>query len=357
MSNRLDSLNSNKPGSKPALKFKPKSVARKSKEDRDKSAPEIKVEEKPRLHTSNRGRGSTRGRGRGRGAAYVGTHVVSSGPLAMGSVGMGDGHTMSKTGNTADRVYGTNELSSAAALANLKLKSRTGSEDSDDEDPTRFNMNKEYAQDDETSALFPVRPHKDLDSLVEPALALSLTALVQLLREPSRAQTVELVKTESSEEVASVADTINPIEREEHDRIIDDQRSIVDLVTAKLDTMSTADGDNKYIMFHLPQILPQDSESAASQSTLASHSSNFEGEIGSLNFHQSGKITILLNGTATAFECSRGVSSAFLQEVYAIESNDHGDDDAMLDADGVKLSGNIYRLGDVAGKIVATPAI
>lgn len=331
MSNRLELLK--KPG-KPALKFKPKAVARKSKEDRAKEAPAVKVEEPARTApASTRGRGGARGGRGGRGGAYVGTHLVSSGPFALGSVGMSNPSTL-KTGHTADKVYVGAKALTPGPTDGLQFKRRDGAGDgSDDEDPTRLNMNRDYALEDSETVLFPVRPHKDVELLVEPAVVLSATALAPTLR----AQTVDSVKSESSDEVAP-ATPAEPASRGEHDKLIDDQRLIVDLVW-KMDQLAT---DEQYVMFHLPQMAA--GTPAGEVATLASPAAgNFDGQVGRLNFHKSGKISLTLNGTQTPFDCARGVSLAFLQEVYAVDSAD----DARA----------IHRLGAVAGKIVATPSI
>lgn len=145
MSNRLESLNSKKPSSspvpKPGLKFKPKVVQRKSKEERAKVAPQVKQE--PQRNASTRGRGgSARGRGRGGRNNYAGTHIVTSGPLSAGSVSIGN-LSGTKLGLTADLIYNSNGegLSTPDFINNLKMKgsrSATPGGDSDSEDdPTR----------------------------------------------------------------------------------------------------------------------------------------------------------------------------------------------------------------------------
>lgn len=362
MSNRLESLNSKKTGAKPALKFKPKAVARKSKEDREKDAPAVKAEDQPRSGAT-RGRGGTRGRGRGRGGAYVGTHLVSSGPLAMGSVSMGG---TSKTSLSHDRVYGV-DSSHSDPLAHLTLKSRKsksatpeGESDSED-DATKINMSKEYAFEPAEVALFPVRPQKD-ENTAEAAVSESVTVLAATSRMP----TVDSVKSEALDEVSPVQTTgpDDGLEAAEHDRHIDDQREIVDMLAAQLDGLKTDAGEpsarDQYFVLHLPQMFAQEQlEPAPSRSPFASASAQtMEGHVGSLNFHKLGKITI--NVGSTAFEATGGVPSSFLQEVVVLESHEakrHPDDEEteMLDADGGKIGGNMFRLGAVAGKIVATP--
>lgn len=373
MSYRLESLNSKKTGAKPALKFKPKAVARKSKEDRDKNAALLKTEEKPRIPAPTRGRGGSRGRGgRGRGGSY-GTQVIAAGPLASGSVGMG-GTTSSKTGLTNDKIFGGESSLSASTITGLKLKSRASrsltpfeEESDEDDDPSKINMSKEYAFEDSETTLFPVRPHKDSEPLVT-----STTASVTVLANSSRAVTVDSVKSEGSDEVAPASIELNdPVARAEHDKIIDDQNAIVDLLTSNLADLKTGDNerpavdDDKYLLFHIPQVMPKDHPEQAAASNFAStKNQNLEGEIGNLNFHKSGRITMTL-GEGSVFDVTRGVSPSFLQEVFVLDSFEarrNPEDEAeeemadILDVEGRKIGGDIYRLGEVAGKIIATPS-
>lgn len=364
MSNRLESLNSKKPGAKPALKFKPKAVARKSKEAREKDAPAVKTEEPSRMPPT-RGRGGARGRGRGRGGAYVGTHLVSAGPLAMGSVSVGPGTTNSKTGLTSDRIYGVdNTLNDPLAhLKSRKSKSATPDAASDDEDdPRKINMSKEYAFEESEVVLFPVRPQKDEPEDKAAVGALSTTTLVSNTKSP----TVESVKSELLEEVAQpqVIGPDDALETAEYNRHIDDRLDIVDLLTTQLSGLKTdedgAGPGEKYFTVHLPQVISESSEEIELKSTFAnSNNQNIEGHVGNINFHKSGKISISIGNTL--FDVSAGVPSSFLQEVVVLDSHaarkSDDDESEMLDADGMKIGGNIFRLGEVAGKIVATPTV
>lgn len=373
MSDRLESLNSKK-GAKPALKFKPKAVARKSKEDRDKDAAIVKSEESPVIPPPTRGRGGSRGRGgRGRGASYVGTHIVSAGPLASGSISMG-GLTSSKTGLTNDKIYGGDSSQKAVAVSNLKMKSRKlksptplGQESDEEEDATKINMSKEYVFDDSETILFPVRPHKDIAEADE-----SVPASVTVLVNSSRAVTVDSVKSEDLDVVADSEPIVStdPVERAEHDKRLDDQNAIVDLLTSKVANLkadseaSPPADDSKYILFHLPKVFGDKKSEMLSRSTLASDSvESIEGQVGNLNFHKSGKISMTLGG-GTVFDVSQGMSSSFLQEVFVVDSHearkkpeDEEEMAELLDADGGKIGGNIFRLGEIAGKIIATPAL
>lgn len=386
MSNRLDSLNLKKSGSKPALKFKPKVVARKSKEDREKNSPVVKTEEKA-SQPSTRGRGGLRGRGRGRGGSYAGTHVVSAGPLASSAVGSGPVAT-SKTGLTNDKIFGAEGKEQADPLLNLKMKSRSQSdgtpagEDSDDDSGvTKINMSRDYQFDATETVLFPVRPQKDAEKEASKvAMSLSSTTSATSSRAPSRTPGPELVKSESSEDIKRehtpdlVLDRVGgTVEQDEHNRLIDDQRAIVDLVTGKFaglkaDNSNTIQQDN-YFLVHLPQIsninADEDATKEKSEETFSELANlrlaNFLGHIGQLNFHRSGKITMSL-GSKTTLNVAQGVPSSFLQELYVIDSqapraSGENDSDDILDEEGRKDVGDIYRLGEVTAKLVATPEI
>lgn len=386
MSNRLDSLNPKKSGAKPALKFKPKVVARKSKEDRDKNAPVVKTEERASV-APTRGRGGARGRGRGRGGAYVGTHIVSSGPFASSAVASGP-ISSSKTGLTSDKIFGAEGDVQHDPLLNLKLKSRSqtdgtrADENSDDEgDLTKINMSKEYQFDESETVLFPVRPQKDeLTNTSIAQIPLSAATSATNSRAPSRTPGPQLVKSETPEDVKSEtiglpSDRVgDAIEESEHNRLIDDQQAILNLVTGnfarlKTDEDTSVAPPNNYFLVHLPQISKvsneeegQKMELDTSVSELATPSlADFQGQIGQLNFHRSGKVTMSL-GSKTVLNVARGAPSNFLQELYIIDSEaarssstEEGED--VLNEEGKKIVGEVHRLGPVNAKLVAVPEI
>lgn len=388
MSNRLESLHSKT--AKPALKFKPKAVARKSKEDREKDAREIKTEEKPRT-PATRGRGGARGgRGGRAAAALAGTHMVSAGPLSLGSVALSElkstrmsYHSHGGTFNASD------DLGSTAVLAKMTLKARsnvpTGGADSDEEDhkAARINMNKEYAYEDSETILFPVRPEKDVEATPEAALTASESALAVLSAPQSRAQsralTADSVKSEPEDGVASdlppIADVAGDLARAEYDRLIDDQRSIIDLLSTKLGQIKTEDAlapaaeastvaDQRFLVFQMPQIQPEKLENMETKSPFAnSNALIFNGQVGNLNIHKSGKISITMND-GSVLDCYKGTSPSFLQEVYMLDSlaakktpEELENNNDVYNANNVKVGGDIYRLGEVVGKIVAQPSI
>ncbi|KAL3232886.1 DNA-directed RNA polymerase III subunit RPC4 [Nakaseomyces bracarensis] len=85
MSGRLPSLKDT--GSKPSLKFKPKVVARRSKEEREASVPKVKIEESNELDKrKNRPKKVPNAGQKKRVPRYLNnTHVITSGPLAAGN--------------------------------------------------------------------------------------------------------------------------------------------------------------------------------------------------------------------------------------------------------------------------------
>lgn len=374
MSNRLESLNSK---TKPALKFKPKAVARKSKEDREKDARLIKTEDVPRA-SATRGRGGARG-GRGRGGSLAGTHMVSTGPLSMGSVALSE-QRQTKMSYRPGTFNASDELSNTALLAKMTLKARSNGEedpvdsDEDDHKAHRINMSKEYAYADSETTLFPVRPTRDAENTPEGLASASEPVLAILSAAPSRAQTVDSVKSEAMDGVAPelppLVDVAGDLARAEYDRMIDDQRSILDFITSKLGTIKTEEKaevqepDGKYMLFQMPQIQPTEYKITNSRSPYANNGALiFEGQVGNLNFHKSGKISITM-ADGSVLDCSKGSTPSFLQEVYMIDalaakmSPEELENEAeVYNSENVKVSGDIHRLGEIVGKIVAKPSI
>ncbi|KAK7679531.1 hypothetical protein QCA50_017432 [Cerrena zonata] len=413
MSKRLDSLNTKKPatGPKPTLKFKPKAVARKSKEERDRDAPTVKQEPTPR---PARGRGNLRGRGRGGRNNYAGTHVVLSGPLSSGTVSIGNTGA-SKTGFTQDRVY--NSVSPTPDfLQNLKLKSEKPQsklkegfreeDESDDDDPTKINMNREYRYADEETILFPVRPSRiEVSESAESTPAPDNTPAPESKEAtpgvdvilPSRETTVksepleeklQQIRAHKADLESKIAEPVDILDREEHDKMIDDRQHILNLVTDKFDALSTNEenqpiataSDDKFVLLHLPKVLPeyelpshntdaididapQDDQNGKNKpqelSVFASENPDLQGLIGHLNIHKSGKISINL-GNDNNLSVSQGVDSNFLQELIILDMDEekpnNNQEDVEMETDQVKPEGSLYRLGQIEGKIVATPS-
>ncbi|KAK6454868.1 RNA polymerase III (C) subunit [Scheffersomyces xylosifermentans] len=421
MSNRLESLNSKKPASssssspssKTSLKFKPKVVPRKSKEERAKEAP-VQVKEEPgtRGSATRGGRGgSTRGRGRGGRNNYAGTHLVSSGPLSSGSVSIGNVNG-SKLGLTSDRTF--NSVSPTPEfLQNLKLKEKTKSptpgstrtengddQDEDQDDPTKINMTQQYRFADEETVLFPVRPERD-DPEDETKEAIKIES-----SDPTRENTPAVPSEHHSREVTVKSEPIeekleqimnnkaklqmkllqgnDAFEQEEYSKMISDHQELLDILTDRLGGLSTDsetpeiedENETKYIAFQLPKKLPGyvnessvkaepglEKETTKTKpsyvSPLVTSESTVRGQIGHLNIHQSGKFSINI-GNDIDLTVSKGATASFLQEVVIIDLSEEVDTDEnieMLDEDGKKVRGRLLRLGKLEGKIIGTPLI
>lgn len=392
MSNRLESLNSKKPllaTPKPLLKFKPKAVARKTKEERAKDAPVIKQEPTPR---PPRGRGSSRGRGRGGRDNFAGTHVVSAGPLAAGSVSMGNPNG-AKMGLSSDKVYGS-VSPSPDFLLKLKLKegvkvrldvpdalgSTVKEADSDDEDPTRINMNKEYRFADEETILFPVRPDRQADTSAETVPSREVTAEPvtsatpaeesPLKSEPPEEKLQKILDHKEALE-ARLAVPVDLMDQEEYNMLLDDHQAIVDLLSTKMEQLDTENLDSiklespepvhdKYILFQLPKVLPkygQDEQEELQRSSLAGDGVSLRGQVGHFNIHQSGKVSINL-GNDNVLAVSQGIPTSFLQELAVVELDEKKEDEMeVTDENGLQMRGNLFRLGQVDQKIIATPSL
>ncbi|KAK6203465.1 RNA polymerase III (C) subunit [Scheffersomyces amazonensis] len=387
MSNRLESLNSKKapsPAPKVALKFKPKVVPRKSKEERAKDAPiQVKEESSGRLPAGNgRGRGSGRGRGRGGRNNYAGTHLVSSGPLSSGSVSLGNA-SGSKLGFTKDRAYNTNSVSSTPEfIQNLRLKEGTSSkspgisgngngngnvadESDDDDDITKIDMTKQYRFNEEDTQLFPVRPERQDDQGVSaPASRESTPVKEEMIDDGAVAVAVDTPQPEVP--AASAAAQSYP-SNEEHDKLLTDHHHIVDLLADRMSELNTDNDqeDEEFILFQLPKILPQYQPKSTVKAEDPTQndsppSPHIHGHIGHFNIHQSGKVSINI-GNDINLDVTNGAPTTFLQELIVLnvpetESVQSDPDVEMANEQGQKVKGNIIRLGKVDGKIIATPS-
>ncbi|KAG5418992.1 RPC53 [Candida metapsilosis] len=409
MSNRLESLNSKKPSSspapKPGLKFKPKVVQRKSKEERAKVAPQVKQEVQRNASTRGRG-GSARERGRGGRNNYAGTHIVTSGPLSAGSVSIGNS-SGSKLGLTADLVYNSNGESSSTPdfINSLKKKENRsvspagGDSDEEEEDPTKINMTKEYLFEDDATELFPFRPFRDdgirredianeeqpyaiktepIDSAESTPAVISLTESREAtVKSEAIEDKIELIK-ENKAKLESKITQNDSIASDEASKLIADHEQVLDILAGSFKNLSTREkDDDQYVLFQLPQHLPaftrekslvkpepgtvEESQSETiTRSSLGTSTSTLRGEIGKINIHQSGKITIDL-GNGVKLNVTKGAPTDFLQElsIVDVKGGHHSEDDdvEMVDDEGRDVFGKLIRLGAITEKVIATPCI
>lgn len=412
MSNRLDSLNSKKPGtnsSKPALKFKPKVVARKTQVERAKDAPTQVKEENVDRKLSQRGRGGMRGARGGRGRAnYAGTRLVSSGPLTEGSVSLG----MNSTRNTIKREPGTS-LSSPTPdfLQNLKVKreesgAKVNSDESDSEDDgTKINMNRNYNFEEE-NVLFPIRPVRENDTNSEelsaesketsPAFVESRSATpMEKSQSPVKEERIEdelnKIKEYKAELETKITDSGDKLRIEESEKIESDFKQIIDQINNEfLEILldETESGTSKeYMVLHLPSILPEFREPSlvkdeeikdenmkdeegkgdaakedcnmigeeSTRTKLAAGVPNLRGRIGSLNIHKSGKVSINL-GNDNNLVVSKAAPANFLQELTLIDMKGIQHEDVEVTEEDQKVAGSYYRLGKVNDKFIAIPS-
>ncbi|KAH0607576.1 uncharacterized protein H6S33_002610 [Morchella sextelata] len=152
-SGRLDSLTP-KPlvgppirGAAGGLKFKPKAIARKTKEERDAIAAKFEASATPTPARGNRGdRGQRGGRGRGRGrGGFSDAPATASGPFALGSVNTG---RLKEVAVERGTNFTKHRQSMGADLDGVKRKAKMKTEDgqeinyssSDDSDDARMDV-------------------------------------------------------------------------------------------------------------------------------------------------------------------------------------------------------------------------
>ncbi|ODQ79992.1 hypothetical protein BABINDRAFT_161642 [Babjeviella inositovora NRRL Y-12698] len=339
---RLDSLARRTPAATPAarggLKFKPKTVARRTKEERDADAP-VMVEAKPVRAT----RGGIRGRGRGRGGrgGMTGTHMVSTGPLASG-----DAFSARATPSRTCSSSPTPDY-----IAGLKLKTERISHGEDDDedpnDPKRIDMSKEYRFDDNETVLFPVRALRD-EASPEPEEEVKLEV-----------EDVRSLSPESDDKPIKgrpLDDMVDKLHDTEDKRVVSDHARLTALIKAldlgdvAMETDEAKPTSRKFILFQLPKQLPlfemvaKEKEEdvveveAKSEADVKPEAA-LEGQVGKLRFHKSGKITMKVGNVV--MDVDRGAKANFLQDVVLVNRN--------------SSESRAYSLGHIDEKVIVTP--
>ncbi|GAV50258.1 hypothetical protein ZYGR_0U01140 [Zygosaccharomyces rouxii] len=308
---RLPSLK-NAGAGKPGLKFKPKVAARRSKEEREASAPKLESDEGPKPNDKKKPmnkRMTGPGSQNRRMARYLNnTHVVSTGPLAAGNF-VGDKGGGPKRAFT--KLEGGGGGASPLVLQGLKKMGGNDDDDDDEEDDeggeddedkkkssaqNRFNMGKEYSihdlngsEDEEgegtpdmdeetwralkTEELFPIRPvryrHQDLEVLQNVDKEASTSDLTT--REPTPAA----LKQEPVDSANELQDTLKQKDSELHKKLNElslaqefqslDQNEFVaevksmtedhDRIWKKLNKINNK--PNRFVLFQLPPKLPE----------------------------------------------------------------------------------------------------
>lgn len=385
-SSRLDSLSRRStPGTKPGLKFKPKVVARRSKEERDAEAPvtssiDGNKNDKSARGNANRGRGGVRGGRGGRGGrALAGTHLVQAGPLASGNILSDTTQSFTRSATTSTTP---DYLSHLVKRENGSRSASVGLDSDDEDDPAKINMSKEYKFDPEHTELFPVRPVRN--EHVEPGdhKPSSANAAVERSESPESVTSASgsdsgLVKEEPQEKdlntVLHEKDT--ELQKKLNDLQLQNEFLSVDLTEAKEETerlnkdhrsivKAIIDADNnpeRFLFVQLPRVLPKFEEdevkatNAASEVEVKAESDGdvtmtkdktsstdevdqLEGLVGKLRVHKSGKLTMKLGNVV--MDVGKGSQTEFLQEVVLADE---------------KENPNAYLLGHLKEKIVVTP--
>lgn len=303
-SKRLPSLNSS--GGKPSLKFKPKAVARRTKEERDASAPKIKAEEtsKPfndKKHGHGNGKTTSTANKQKRMARFLSnTHVISSGPLAAGNFVTEKGSDMRRgfiktEGGTSSLVHsGLQNIEGGEANsdeegmddkengAKSKSKFNMGREyavhDVDDEDDNEENSDGSGELDDEAlqarrvEELFPVRPlrirHEDVEVVENKTQESSSDATTReatpgVKMEDGTGDSTELQHMLDQKQ-ANLQDRLkdlslqNQFQSLDHNETLQEMKGLINdhnLIAKKLNKIN--DKPSKFILFQLPSKLPE----------------------------------------------------------------------------------------------------
>lgn len=335
MSNRLESLTPKKNNGKPSLKFKPKVVERKSKEERDKT---IKVKEEPSKPSRTFSKGA-KPRSRDN---YAGTHVLSSGLFSSGTVSSG----MSSSGfNKSPQTFQSEESSQTGDFIR-KLKLKQTNDNVDQEDLTKINMSQEYKFAEEETILFPLRPQRMDHNVTE---AVDGITIKQEKPQETELQEILQNKADLETKVNQLADTFDIQEKQ---KLINDYETTFETINHKFNT-------NDFTLFQIPKVLPDYLNGTQylndAPNPFASDVQQVCGQIGTLNIHKSGKISLNL-GNDINLNVTSGAPAHFLQELIILNMKN---DEIKQEHDDIEEQpqGIIHKLGVVDDKLVATPMI
>lgn len=389
MSNRLSTLGGS--NARSDLKFKPKAVARKSKEEREASGFKINVQEKPnndRKKYTKKPINQQR-----RPPRYLeNTKIISSGPLAAGNF---------SNGGDSGRGFVKAEGAQSKLLAQgLFLDDEDKEEqfsDCEEKNGSRINMGRELTAEDfkrqneefddlckiddgdksrseNIAEYFPVRAVRvkheyieDLDTGVKKGSSdpttRAQTPLESLLKTENAGETVGSVVGDRNEQMYVADNFISPEVAGEYQKKVVDHKKIA----CKLEAINNKPG--KFLFLQLPTKLPdfvqekavgsknvatkvtkgptpeesqpidvkKQGETVLSTQEQDDPINNVIGRIGTLRKHKSGKLSIKLGDTL--MDIRRGADFTFLQHVIALD----------IDAKEVEL------LGQVCGRLVVTP--
>ncbi|CEP25179.1 unnamed protein product [Cyberlindnera jadinii] len=352
-SSRLDSLSRRAPagpasssGPK-AGKFKPKNIARRTKEERDANAPATAAEPTDKPHQRSM-RGGLRGGRGGRGGAnraLQGTHLVQAGPLASGNV-LSD--TKQNFSRSTTRSPTPGFLSSLVKREEGSREGSVGPQDSDDEgDLSKINMNQEYRFSKEETELFPVRAPREHVTSEQDTLMNSSRSTTP---EPDDG-TLKNVLATKDHQLHINLDQLQVDEAAEDDaRLAQDHKDIAEAIT-KLNNDPAS-----YLMFQLPRVLPEFETTNEVKPEISEEDNvepvkpQLEGQIATLRVHRSGKLSVKIGNVI--MDVSKGSNTAFLQQLVCMKRGG----DSQLGENEIDERGN-YLLGHLQDKIVITPKL
>jgi DNA-directed RNA polymerase III subunit RPC4 len=355
INSRLDSLSrratpsASAGGSKPGTRFRPKVVARRSKEERDADAPVNAPEDRPRPQRGGMrgGRGGARGGRR----AMQGTHIVQAGPLASGNV----------LGDTKQNLSRSATMSPTPEYLTNLVKREGGStrgtsvgpDNSDDEnDLTKINMNEEYKFSKEETELFPVRaPRSHTDQEIvdvnNRSVSPDVEGKVVDVKEEEGTELVQVLK-EKDTQLQNKLDQLQLDESAEDElKMSQDHRDIIQTIKDIDNTKDT------FLMFQLPRVLPT-FETPNAVKAEEGAAPQLEGTVASLRMHASGKLTMKIGNVV--MDVSKGSNAAFLQQLVAVKNSREPEkpkDDEDMNVD--EETKGTYLMGHVREKIVVTP--
>lgn len=399
-SNRLPSLSSGSSSSsagKPALKFKPKAVARRSKEERDASAPQLKFEDDSNNNNKKKNKQSKRSddNQQKKMPKYLNnTHVISSGPLAAGNF------VADKSSNVRSNFI---KIESSEVPKNISMKlqsiSRNEYQESDDELESkgfdeinisktenkeqnhiaRFNMGKEFNTNDSfkpvveedidmsddldanrIEELFPVRPvrikHEEINEvqrniqeafIEQPASdninnTQPIDTLDEKVRQLNLQQQFQSLDAKESANEASLQ--------------IEDYKYILQQIK------KINNDPEKFMLFQLPSKLPdfqkEEQSSNKSDEKEESDKENKEtkekklttdekenqiptGNIGSVRVHESGRLSLKIGNVV--MDVGQGSETTFFQDLLSL------DEEAEIP--------NVKFLGGIESRVVVIPKL
>lgn len=392
MTGRLPSLKDSKP--KVSLKFKPKAVSRRSKQEREASAPKLKMEDDTKIPDKKKPRaGKPQQR---RLPRYLqNTHVITSGPLAAGNFAAGR--------DDSRRSYFKSSEGDSDLMQKSLMNIRSTSDDEDDDDGlgsgnARFNMGREIGlnewndlekeiynienepeeehidpNDEEAlqarrvEELFPIRPlrvrHEDTEGH-------PVTKAEDQEDTPIKDEDVD-TKLEDVEEITELLPVpeTEPVAINDHEAKIEEEKKIMDneRIAKRLDRINNQ--PSKFVLFQLPSTLPEfkddytpppteetkkDEKTAAKPKPASARTlkkkqevkksevieqSELNGRIGALRVHRSGKVTVRIGDVI--MDVTNGANTTFFQDVISLNASEEN-------------PSAIY-LGQVEDKFVVTP--